>query len=781
MNKLEPLVTTFLFLIISLFASAQVAVGQWQDQLSYCSGKQVIAIGNDVYLLAESGIMKYNTESGECEKLTKMNALSDVTPTCIAYDETTKYLVIGYSNGNIDLLKNNEITNINDIKQKSINSTKAINSIYIRDKKAYLGCDFGIVVLNLQRLEISETWFIGKNGGYVKINDIDCNNDNIYLATNKGVFQGNFNDALVDFSKWNVLTDIDSTHRFGWMRNQNFNTLKFFQGKLLANYDDKVGTHKDTIMAFDGQQWDTVLTQHDFMLRLTGNADTLFCLSGTSLYAYDANLQLIRNDWWYYSSAGSYDVNAADAFLANNKIWIADRFLGLTYIESWWGIVIQTNSPNSNVVFHSDARKSRLITVSGGYNTAFNPTWRPASITHYQNYEWQTENIRKNAGLENVIDIVSISIDPKDENHFFLSSWVNGLIEFRNNTFYKHYTDENSSLEKIPGTDYIRVGGGAFDKDGNFWVTCSLVSKCLHVLKPNGEWKGFSIPDMTRNIRKMIITEDGTKWLIIGQSGGLLVFNDNGTIDDTSDDHYKKFSIINDEGEVVSNDAFSIAEDKNGTVWVGTVKGIVVYNNAKKIFENNPVKGRQIKVPRNDGTDLADLLLSTDKVTAICIDGADNKWFGTENGGAYYVSEDGTEIYQHFDTNNSGLPSDNILTISIIPESGEVFFGTQKGIVSYRGTATEGSENYDKIYAFPNPVKPDYQGYISIKGLIAGSIVKIVDIAGDLVYEAKATGGQLVWDGKNLNGNRVASGVYIVLVSTEIGEQKASTKILMLK
>jgi hypothetical protein len=175
------------------------------------------------------------------------------------------------------------------------------------------------------------------------------------------------------------------------------------------------------------------------------------------------------------------------------------------------------------------------------------------------------------------------------------------------------------------------------------------------------------------------------------------------------------------------------------------------------------------------------LLLSADVVTAICVDGANNKWFGTQNGGAYYTSADGIETIHHFNTANSPIPDDNILAISIIPNTGDVFFGTTKGIISYRGTATEGSETYDELFVFPNPVKSDYDGPITIKGLVAGSIVKIADIAGNIVYEAKSTGGQLVWDGLNLNGNRVASGVYVVFASTEIGEQKSTTKILFLK
>lgn len=780
MNRFEYIGITALFLIISIISSAQVAVGQWQDHLSYNNGEQVIVVEKTVYMLSESGILKYNKESKETEKLTKLNILSDVTPSRMAYDENTGYIIIGYSSGNVDLIKGNDIININDIKQKSINSSKSINSIYTRNGLAYLGCDFGIVVLDLKRLEIKETWFIGPNGAYVNVNAMDSDGDNLYLATTSGIYKGNFNDALVDFSKWQIITDIDSASPLVWMKDKNYNTLRFFQNKLIVNYKGTT-SNSDSLMAYNGNEWEHVMTERRSVSSLSGDKDTLLCSTGTALFQYNANLEMTKESWWYYTSDRNYDVKANDACISKNKVWVADRECGLASLESWWADVIQVNSPSTNNVFDMSAAKSKMIAVRGGYTTAYVPTWTTPTIYTYEDYTWTTRTHEQVSGLSRIYDLVYVSVDPNDEKHYFLSSWLDGLVEFRNDEFYKRYTDENSTLRKIDGMDWIRVGGGTFDKKGNFWITNSLSSKCLHVMTPKGEWTGFSIPDMTKNIKRIVVAQDGIKWMILAQSGGICIFDDNGTIEDTSDDRYKLINVLDEDGEIVSNDVYSIAEDKNGYIWVGTAKGVVVYYNPSKVFDTPIVKGRQVKVPRNDGTDNADLLLSTDVVTAICIDGANCKWFGTQNGGVYYTSADGTETLHHFSTDNSPLPDNNIQAISIVPETGEVFFGTQKGIVSFRGDATEGSETYDEIYAFPNPVKSSYTGPVTIKGLIAGSIVKIADIAGNIVYEAKSTGGQLVWDGNNLNGHRVASGVYVVFASTEIGEQKSTTKILFLK
>ncbi len=783
MNKLESIVTTITFLIISIISSAQVAVGQWQDHFSYNNGKQLIAVDKAIYYISECGVLKYDTESGEIEKYNRFNILSDITPTGIAYDEKTGSIIIGYSTGNVDIIQGNEVTNINDIKKKSINSSKAINSIIAYDGYAYLGCDFGIVKLSLKRMEISETWFIGENGTYVHVNDMDRHGEDLYVATTTGVFHGRLSDMLVDFSNWQILTDIDAPSPQAWMKGQNYSTVKYFGGQLLANYKS-TQSNSDSIMAYSGNTWSHVLNKCKSVSSISGDNETLLCATGSALYSFNSSLVSTQESLWYYKTPEKWiQMYSSEAIVCGGKIWIADRINGLGWIDDSEGNgnIISINSPQNNNVFQISASKSSVIAVRGGYNASFNPTWTTSNIYKYKDYTWTTQTDKEVQEFSDIRDLVNVTIDPNDPSHYFVSTWVKGLIEFRDNNFYKLYNSANSTLMQIDGLDWVRVGSSTFDSNGNLWVTNSLASKCLHIMTPEGKWTGFSFPDMVKNIKSIIVTQSGKKWLAIGQSGGLFVFDDNGTPENTSDDQYKHISVVNEEGELVSNDIFSIAEDKNGYIWVGTSKGVVVYYNPDKVFENSNFRGRQIKVPRNDGSDNADLLLSAEVVTAICVDGANCKWFGTRNGGAYYTSADGIETIHHFNTDNSPIPSDNILSISIVPETGDVFFATPKGIISYRGTATEGFEDYNEILAFPNPVPSGYEGYVSIKGLIAGSIVKIADISGNIVYEARATGGQLVWDGRNLNGNRVSSGVYVVFVSTEIGEQKSTTKILFLK
>ncbi|PLX08922.1 MAG: hypothetical protein C0596_03655 [Marinilabiliales bacterium] len=429
-----------------------------------------------------------------------------------------------------------------------------------------------------------------------------------------------------------------------------------------------------------------------------------------------------------------------------------------------------------------DVTGSELIGVAGGMNLSWGPNWEKAMYYKFSQETWNSYDYTDIPDFSNVKDFVMVKIDPEDPNRYFMGSWVNGLVEVRNDEFYKRYTDENSSLVKVPSTNYIRIGGMDFDEEGNLWVTNSLTSPQIHVMTSEGDWYGIDYSAYLGgiNLGHLIVTENDHKWVILPQGVGLFVFDDNGTYSTKSDDQYKKLSVLNEDGEIVSNDVYSIAEDKDGYIWVGTNKGVVVYYNPEDVFESGTFLGNQVKIPRNDGTDNADILLANEIVTSIVVDGANRKWFGTQTGGVFYTSEDGLEEIHHFTTENSPLLSDNIITIAIVPETGEVFFGTTSGIISYRNTATEASDDYSGVYVFPNPVEPDYSGPITISGLVAGSYVKITDISGNLVYETRSEGGQAIWYGKDLNGNRVHTGVYLVFSTNETGSKTDITKILFI-
>jgi ligand-binding sensor domain-containing protein len=281
-------------------------------------------------------------------------------------------------------------------------------------------------------------------------------------------------------------------------------------------------------------------------------------------------------------------------------------------------------------------------------------------------------------------------------------------------------------------------------------------------------------------LSKILVTQSGHKWVIVARGNGLFAMDDGTTIDETSDDIYKKVSVVDKFGKVITNDVRSFAEDYSGNLWLGTNQGILVMYGPYRLFTEGSVYAQEILIPRNDGTGLADPLLGTQVVTAIEVDGANRKWLGTSGGGAYLVSEDGLEQVAHFTANNSPLLSGTINDICVDGVTGEVFFGTDKGIISYKGDALEGFDNYSQVVVYPNPVRENYEGPVAIKGLVESTNVKIMDVGGNLVYETESMGGQALWDGTNFRGERVATGVYMIYLSNSDGSLSHVTKLLFI-
>ena len=277
----------------------------------------------------------------------------------------------------------------------------------------------------------------------------------------------------------------------------------------------------------------------------------------------------------------------------------------------------------------------------------------------------------------------------------------------------------------------------------------------------------------------MIIDNNDQKWIVIRIYGPitspLLVFKEDPTTPANS-----KYILLSQQagnGNIPGQYVYAMAVDKNGAVWIGTEAGIGVFFNPENIFTGQNFDAQQILVQQGL---YVQYLMENEKVTAIAVDGANRKWIGSEGGGLYLFSADGTKQIYHFTTDNSPLFSNNILALAIDPETGEVFIGTDQGLISYKGTATEGGENFSNVYAYPNPVKEDYDGLIGIKGLVSNAQVRITDIAGNLIYSTQANGGLAIWDGKNFGGEKAKTGVYLIYAGNDNGSQKIVTKLLII-
>ncbi|HYX08279.1 MAG TPA: two-component regulator propeller domain-containing protein, partial [Bacteroidales bacterium] len=437
------------------------------------------------------------------------------------------------------------------------------------------------------------------------------------------------------------------------------------------------------------------------------------------------------------------------------------------------------NGPASDRSFRIVTNKRKTYVTAGGFNATLSNNYTKPCYYEFSDFDGWSDIC---LGSDTARDITNVIVDPANPDHLFAATWGYGLFEFRNNQPVAHYNSENSPMQSVLEGDYIRLLGMAYDKNNNLWLTSSGVENNILVKKNDGEWKSFKYGRLTgnSNITQLLITSRGDKWAVLPRGGGLLAFNNNETIDNESDDKKKVFSITDGEGVTITNQVYCLAEDRDGNIWVGTDDGPVVYYNPQSVFDGGIFEASKILVPKNDTSIYGEYLLKNQVVSAIKVDGANRKWIGTQGVGLFLMSPDGKKELARFTTDNSPLISNNILDISIDDQSGEVFIATDKGVVSYRGTATQGNEEFTNVYVFPNPVRENYEGDITITGLISDANVKITDISGNLVYETTSLGGQAIWNGRNFNGKRVKTGVYLVFCSNDDGTKTFVTKLLFI-
>jgi len=762
------------FGFIDLFGQ-QVPIGQWRDELPYTLCNAVADAGDKTYCSTPYAVFYINKEDKSIVRITKINGLSDIGISSMNYSKENNTLVIAYSNANIDLIKNNSIINISDIKRKPILGNKTINSIYFIGKNAYLCCGFGIVVLDIVKEEIRDTYYIGKDGSQVNVLGIvKDNKDSLFAATEKGLYIAYYkNPNLANFASWKKDTRLDTT--------SEYNTITYFAEKVMVN-KKCIGSTADSIYYFSNNTWTKWLPDFFFpVTKLESTDQYLLVCYNNYVVGYNSSLSRVITVYTYNPGVPF----PLDAITDEDDIlWIADTYSGLIShdINSGEFQPINISGPLSAKAFSLTCKGNDLFIAPGGRDASYVPLYAAAQIYRFDNSNWINISGSSNPPLYNYHDLLTISIDPFNSSHYYAGTWGNGLLEFYNDTLFRRYTESNSTLRHHSSSDTndIRVGGTAFDNDGNLWVVTSHTDSCLSVKKGN-KWTGFYISDVNSNdLGQLVIDHYGQKWIVMRYGNlnpnSILVFTDNGTPDNPNDDRSKTLNTSVGNGNIPGNIVFSIAVDKDGEVWVGTEKGIGVFYSPENIFTGQNFDAQRILVEQ-DG--YIQYLLENETATAIAIDGANRKWIGTDRGGVFLFSEDGTKQVYHFTEENSPLLSNRITSIAI-NQDGEVFFATDKGVVSFRSTATPGGDTNENVYAFPNPVRAEYDGYIAIKGLVSNAQVRITDISGTLVFSTRAEGGQAIWNGQNFDGKKAKSGVYLVFAANENGKEKVVTKILII-
>jgi hypothetical protein len=619
-------------------------------------------------------------------------------------------------------------------------------------------------VLDIIKKEFTETYIIGEGGRNIKINSTCFFQDYIYAATDEGLYRADTNSPnLVDFNYWNKVFSIPGfTGRF--------NNLANFNGKIYVNRKGVLPA-SDVVYAGDGNSWNAHPNISAQVVKKIDVYDNqVVIVSDNNITVFGPDYSLIRNIVSTSPQGAAID--------ANEDIYLADKLRGLVRFKSDnSSMELVPDGPLNLNVSEIVAIDNKIMVVPGGATGGdYNNLFRNAEISRFVDGKW-------NNHIENDYkDFYRIAIDPRDSEHYFIGSWGWGLLEYKGSELQSHYTTQNSTIQTtIPG-NYMRISGLAFDKENKLWVVNSGVQNSLSVLKSTGEWVGFPIGARidAPTLGRLLITSQNHKWIVVPRGRGLFVFDENGTIDDSNDDRYRKLSVVDNNNTLITNDVRVIAEDKKGNIWVGTNMGILVYYSPGRVFDNAVFYAQPITIPRNDGTPFGDQLLVTETVNAIAVDAADRKWLGTEKAGLFLVSPDGMTEIHRFNTDNSPILSNNVLDIEINEKNGEVFIVTDKGIISYLSDATAPAGIFDNVYVYPNPVRPDYQGDIVISGLLAETTVKITDINGNIVFETLSLGGQAIWDGNNFKGQRVNTGVYLVFCSDKEGILSTVTKLLFI-
>ena len=673
-QKLCEFLLTFLLLFTFLPLHAQV--GTWRAYMSYYEPQQIVKAGDYLFVRASNDLYQYNLNDQSITTYDKISGLSDTYITHIAWNQEAKRLIIVYQNSNIDLLTvDGDIFNISSLYTKSMTQDKTVNGIYINGVYAYLYTGFGVVKLNMQRAEISESYILEYN-----IKNVGISDNNIYIQTAAGsVFIGDVTDNLIDPHNWKYTTNYPS---------HIFNT--------------------------DNSDWDN----------------------------YQELVSTLHPD-----------------------------------------------GPKYNYFNYMHVENGTLLTTGGGWRDGgqFN---RPFCVQMLnEGNEWSIIDEATPYNSTRFTDANTIVYDPNDKTHFYVAACGSGLYEFKDNQFVANYTDGNSSLLSAIKDNYnfVRVDGLAFDNNNNLWMSCSSEAynkdALLQLNTKTGEWKTYNNDELFYNgtilkiLRHSLKDNEGYIWMANDHHDHPCLIRINP--DDETIVRYDYF-VNQDNTSYILNYIRALVQDLDGNLWMGSDQGLFMYDKQQIA---DPTQGfTQIKVPRNDGTNYADYLMLGIDISAIAVDAANRKWIGTDGNGVYLISADNMEQLQHFTTENSNLLSDNIESIAINDDTGEVFFGTGKGLCSYMSDANTAAIEMVKenVYAYPNPVSSGYDGLITVVGLSFDSDVKIVTTSGQLVAEGRSNGGMFTWDGRNRQGKRVASGIYMVVAATSEGKKGTVCKIAII-
>ena len=755
-----------------LFLFFQICLSQpfqnWKGYFSYNTIKDISESSTKIYAAAENALFTKNLATNDIKTINTIDGLSGQTISAIYHSDTFNKTIVGYEDGLMIVVNDADgsMLNVVDIINKNIPANiKRVNHFMEYDGIVYVSCDFGIVQYKLATLEFGDTYFIGPAGQEIKVYQTTIFNGDIFAVTQyNGIRKAAItNPNLIDYAQWQVFDA-------GF-----WNGIVTFNNQLVAmNTNNGIYRH-------NGTSFQQIGTLGQPGLDLRSNSNYLVATCANKVIIYNQGLSQVATI--LNSQITSIPVTFTCATVVNSSIYIGTNENGIVSspINSPTNFeFIMPNGPVRNNIFSINSSSSNLWAVYGGYDILYNPyNYTPSTgLTALGISKYNETAGWLNIPYSDVLGakaLVRIAVNPNDETQAYVGSYHNGLLKIENDIPTTLYDNTNSTLDISVGSE-IWVNSTTFDKSGNLWMTDSRTQKALQVLKSNGTWQSFDMQTIltdyaSNDFCKIAIDKSGTKW-IATYKNGVVAFNENSSVG------FKKISEGVDLGNLPSIDVRAIAVDNRNQVWIGTNRGLRVLPSTGSYNDTTQMKANAIII-LEDG--LAQELLYEQFITDIAVNGSNQKWIGTADSGVFLFSSNGQETIYHFTKDNSPLPSNVINDIDINSVTGEIFFATDRGMVSFKGTSTRPADNLNAVYVYPNPVRPEFVGTVKIAGLISKANIKITDIEGNLVYETTSEGGTVEWDTKAFGKYDVASGVYMIFIAAEDASETAVKKVMIIR
>lgn len=765
-SSLRLLLLLIVFLPASLAAQVgNIPIGSWRTHLPYTSATSVEQVGSKIYAASPFSFFMLDTEDNSLKTLSKTEGFSETGISTIRYHQSLDILLVAYASGNIDLLKKNKITNINDIlRATSINGSKRINHIFFHQNLAYLSCDFGVVVLDLVKNEVKESFInIGEGARQLKVSSSTILNDTLYIAARNEIRAGALSNNLSDF-KW-------------WRKTDSTGSLPLADSYSLVTFNNQVyaGVSNIGLYQWNQNQWQQTPVE------VLSKIQSIRVAQGMMLVSTEERVTTVDAMLHYQHLSPYAGFAPAEAIIDEKQtIWIADRSKGLVAASSGKYEVYQPNGPYTSSTIRFHIHDNKLVALPGGVN-GFDAANNNTGYYWFDENGW-TNYSPINNNVDNVYFLDPMSAASTPDGSMYIGMFGLGILKRApdgTHSIINENTPGSTLKNIIPGAAYLRIPDLTTDRDGNLWISnlaavgFNEFPEKLHVKSPDDVWKAFSFNKAEiggNGIAQILIDDNDYKWLSLSNLG-ILVF-------DEKTNKRRNLSTTPGQGNLPSNQINHLALDKNGEIWVATASGVAVFYAPYQVFDGGAFDA-VVPLFKLNATQASPLLFG-ETIHTIEVDGANRKWIGTSKG-VYLLSPDGSEQVHYFHTGNSPLLSNYVLDIAIHPQTGEVFIATDKGIVSYRGTATEADNTFGQVKVFPNPVRPNFTGQVAITGLASNAQVKITDINGKLVYEMTATGGTAVWNQRDYNGRKAKSGIYLVFSATEDGSEGNVAKFALIE